>query len=201
MAKATQGCCQGGTSNGHCNLIMDSRDTRLATTAHGSLTLTTLDHQPGASSSQGGQENIPPPPPEEGVLRLRGGPRSAPRVQWNEDVVDNEGSGKKKSKSALPASSALLCSSLPLTSRQFAAYITSHASLTSRRMSRQGASTRASTSTSTGMMANRVQEDMGVRRAGTMPTGTRTTLSPRAAISPLRAVSQRLHACTHIREQ
>lgn len=33
-----------------------------------------------------------------GVLVLRGGPRSRPRVQWTEDVVDNEGMGKKKSK-------------------------------------------------------------------------------------------------------
>lgn len=33
-----------------------------------------------------------------GTLRLRGGPRSRPRVVWGEDVVDNEGLGKKKSK-------------------------------------------------------------------------------------------------------
>jgi len=38
-----------------------------------------------------------------GVLRLRGGHRtirSRPRVAWDEDVVDNEGCGRKKSKSA-----------------------------------------------------------------------------------------------------
>ena len=34
-----------------------------------------------------------------GVLRLRGGPSNQPRVSWKEDVVDNEGMGKKKSKS------------------------------------------------------------------------------------------------------
>lgn len=34
-----------------------------------------------------------------GVLRLRGGPRSRQRVAWDEDVVDNEGCGKKSSKS------------------------------------------------------------------------------------------------------
>ena len=35
-----------------------------------------------------------------GTLRLRGGPRDRPRVVWDEDVVDNEGLGRKKSKSA-----------------------------------------------------------------------------------------------------
>ncbi|THH10885.1 hypothetical protein EW145_g1038 [Phellinidium pouzarii] len=39
------------------------------------------------------------------VLRLRGGPRATPRVAWTEDVVDNEGMGKKKSKSAFCAPS------------------------------------------------------------------------------------------------
>jgi protein phosphatase 1 regulatory subunit 11 len=33
------------------------------------------------------------------TLRLRGGPRSEQRVAWDEDVVDNEGSGRKSSKS------------------------------------------------------------------------------------------------------
>lgn len=39
-------------------------------------------------------------PAPAGTLRLRGGPRSRPRVVWGEDVVDNEGLGRKKSKSA-----------------------------------------------------------------------------------------------------
>jgi protein phosphatase 1 regulatory subunit 11 len=40
-----------------------------------------------------------------GVLRLRGGPRrNRQRVVWGEDVVDNEGCGKKKSKSEWCAS-------------------------------------------------------------------------------------------------
>jgi hypothetical protein len=42
--------------------------------------------------------------PQAGVLRLRGGPRSTQRVVWREDVVDNEGCGKKSSKSMLPPS-------------------------------------------------------------------------------------------------
>lgn len=37
-------------------------------------------------------------PRVDGVLMLRGG-RMRPRVTWTEDVVDNEGMGKKKSKS------------------------------------------------------------------------------------------------------
>lgn len=37
-----------------------------------------------------------------GTLRLRAR-RQAPRVTWTEDVVDNEGMGKKKSKSACHA--------------------------------------------------------------------------------------------------
>jgi len=34
-----------------------------------------------------------------GTLRLRGAQRDGPHVAWNEDVVDNEGLGRKKSKS------------------------------------------------------------------------------------------------------
>src|SRR5258705_13540519 len=34
-----------------------------------------------------------------GSLRLRGGHKRRQRVAWGEDVVDNEGCGKKKSKS------------------------------------------------------------------------------------------------------
>ncbi|KAI9511916.1 type 1 phosphatases regulator YPI1 [Russula earlei] len=36
--------------------------------------------------------------PPVGTLRLRGGPRNGPRVVWDEEVVDNEGLGRKKSK-------------------------------------------------------------------------------------------------------
>ena len=39
--------------------------------------------------------------PPAGTLRLRGGPRDGPRVAWDEAVVDNEGLGRKKSKSTL----------------------------------------------------------------------------------------------------
>ena len=37
--------------------------------------------------------------PPAGTLRLRGAHRDGPRVAWDEAVVDNEGLGKKKSKS------------------------------------------------------------------------------------------------------
>ena len=37
--------------------------------------------------------------PPAGTLRLRGGQRNGPRVAWDEAVVDNEGLGRKKSKS------------------------------------------------------------------------------------------------------
>lgn len=37
--------------------------------------------------------------PPAGTLRLRGAPRNGPHVAWDEHVVDNEGLGKKKSKS------------------------------------------------------------------------------------------------------
>jgi protein phosphatase 1 regulatory subunit 11 len=34
----------------------------------------------------------------DGTLRLRGGPIEDRRVRWDQDVIDNEGMGKKKSK-------------------------------------------------------------------------------------------------------
>ncbi|KAG2364592.1 phosphatase inhibitor-domain-containing protein [Suillus spraguei] len=58
----------------------------------GSRTITLLDSQPRPEddTSQFGVV---------GTLRLRGQPRKArQRVAWDEDVIDNEGCGKKKSK-------------------------------------------------------------------------------------------------------
>lgn len=48
-----------------------------------------------------------------GTLHLRGAPRNGPRVAWDEHVVDNEGLGRKKSKSALNRSMRLedICNS------------------------------------------------------------------------------------------
>ncbi|KZV94730.1 hypothetical protein EXIGLDRAFT_748504 [Exidia glandulosa HHB12029] len=66
--------------------------TRPAVVQDGSRTITTTASEPVASTSSD------PAPSPSGVLRLRGGPRSTPRVTWSEDIVDNEGCGKKSSK-------------------------------------------------------------------------------------------------------
>lgn len=62
----------------------------------GSRTITVHDNQPGEgdASPNANSESV-------GRLRLRGAPRNRPRVVWREDVVDNEGAGKKSSKSRL----------------------------------------------------------------------------------------------------
>ncbi|KAG7451443.1 uncharacterized protein BT62DRAFT_1072006 [Guyanagaster necrorhizus] len=54
----------------------------------GSRTITVTNAPPSEASSSA---------PNVGSLRLRGA-RRKPRVAWSEDVVDNEGCGKKKSK-------------------------------------------------------------------------------------------------------
>ncbi|KAL7278926.1 hypothetical protein ACG7TL_006757 [Trametes sanguinea] len=59
----------------------------------GSRTITVQDNQPREESSQSEAESS-----TVGTLRLRGAPRNRQRVVWREDVVDNEGAGKKKSK-------------------------------------------------------------------------------------------------------
>lgn len=63
-----------------------------STPVDSSRTVTIQDSQPVPDNAQAG--SIP------GVLRLRGGPSSRPRVLWREDVVDNENMNKKSSKSA-----------------------------------------------------------------------------------------------------
>ncbi|KAH9847251.1 phosphatase inhibitor-domain-containing protein [Lenzites betulinus] len=61
--------------------------------SEGTRTITVQDNQPREEEGQ-----TEPAAPPVGTLRLRGAPRSRPRVVWREDVVDNEGAGKKKSK-------------------------------------------------------------------------------------------------------
>lgn len=57
------------------------------------------DVQPLPEGSSSGDPTSSEPQPV-GALRLRGGPRrTRQRVVWGEDVVDNEGAGKKSSKS------------------------------------------------------------------------------------------------------
>ncbi|KAF8518228.1 phosphatase inhibitor-domain-containing protein [Gautieria morchelliformis] len=61
----------------------------------GSRTITVHDVQPipEANSDDPVEPSLP-----NGTLRLRGGPRGRPRVAWDEQVVDNENCGRKKSK-------------------------------------------------------------------------------------------------------
>ena len=79
-----------------------------APAADGSRTIVLHDSQPREEGE--GEQNHSSAPEDEsdrervgnnvvGVLHLRGTRRSGPRVAWTEDVVDNEGMGKKKSKS------------------------------------------------------------------------------------------------------
>lgn len=75
-----------------------TRTPNLEPANHGSRTMTLTgpetSHEPEAGPSSG-----PPDSGAAGVLRLRGtaGPRQ--RVQWEDGTVDNEGMGRKKSKS------------------------------------------------------------------------------------------------------
>jgi len=84
----------------------------------GSRTITIHDVQPLLDASASGSGSGSAPKAEEddavGVLKLRGGPRSRPRVAWSDDVVDNEGCGKKASKSAFCPFFSCLFSSVDL---------------------------------------------------------------------------------------
>ncbi|KAG0706713.1 phosphatase inhibitor-domain-containing protein [Suillus ampliporus] len=58
-----------------------------------SRTITLHDSQPEEEAGRSGDSTVV------GTLRLRGEPRrTRQRVAWDEDVIDNEGCGKKKSK-------------------------------------------------------------------------------------------------------
>jgi protein phosphatase 1 regulatory subunit 11 len=59
----------------------------------GSRTLTQNGAPPGEGNVAG------PSQPGVGVLKLRGGPSRRQKVVWSEGTIDNEGLGKKKSKS------------------------------------------------------------------------------------------------------
>ncbi|KAI8089579.1 phosphatase inhibitor-domain-containing protein [Halteromyces radiatus] len=69
---------------------------QLNSPSHGSRTLTVENTEEEPSS----RENTPQPDDSIGVLRLRGDmtARRPPVVRWDDDVVDNEHMGKKKSK-------------------------------------------------------------------------------------------------------
>lgn len=68
---------------------------------HGSRTMTitpTIDSEAGPSTTSPPSSRSETPS-SVGVLRLRGAPTRRQRVMWTTDTVDNEGMGKKKSKS------------------------------------------------------------------------------------------------------
>ena len=67
-------------------------------TPDSSRTVTVTDSSP---REEGGSSNASDDAPVVGTLRLRGGPRNRQRVAWDEDVIDNEGCGRKSSKGAL----------------------------------------------------------------------------------------------------
>ncbi|PIL35321.1 hypothetical protein GSI_02046 [Ganoderma sinense ZZ0214-1] len=75
------------------------RRTNTSTPSDGSRTITLREDQPREDDSSDSQSM--------GTLRLRGAVRRRQRVVWREDVVDNEGAGKKKSKSESPLPSLL----------------------------------------------------------------------------------------------
>ena len=107
----------------------------MSTPSQATTVTTTADRQQPSTTETTIQPATQPPASQpQGVLRLRGAPtRNAPRVTWTEDVVDNEGCGKKKSKSAQATwfVRRLMCPPAHLISLiQSAAYTTSLASLT-----------------------------------------------------------------------
>lgn len=66
----------------------------------GSRTITVHDSQPGVDPADGARDpNAGPSAAVVGSLRLRGVARDRRRVAWSDETVDNEGMGKKKSKS------------------------------------------------------------------------------------------------------
>ena len=73
--------------------------------AAGARTITTTGAQPQENIGSGEEGGGASDGNVVGVLRLRAGRArgQGPRVAWTEDVVDNEGMGKKKSKSKSPA--------------------------------------------------------------------------------------------------
>ncbi|KAI4173512.1 MAG: hypothetical protein LQ343_002850 [Gyalolechia ehrenbergii] len=63
---------------------------------------TTTRFAPAAHGSATQLETTPLPPPLQPTLRLRADSTNGRRLRWAEDVIDNEGMGKKKSKGVFP---------------------------------------------------------------------------------------------------
>jgi hypothetical protein len=90
---------------------MSPNQSNVASHTHGSLTLT---------ASQAGPTTL--------RLRAEAEPSEQRRIQWAEDVIDNEGMGKKSSKGVFPFSGVCLSTD---TRQQCAASTTNHARLVS----------------------------------------------------------------------
>ena len=90
------------TGDGSRTLIIHDAAPREGHPADPDATNDPNDRQPGANDHENGVNDAPP----RLTLNLQGGGalkktrKAGQRVVWKEDVVDNEGSGKKKSKSA-----------------------------------------------------------------------------------------------------
>ena len=101
--------------------------------SHGSRTMTLTSAPPvegdTVGSSDGESSTV-------GALRLNGGARTRRRVhvEWEESVVDNEGCGRKSSKSECNAADDPL---LMMMSRQYVAYTIDRSDSTSRLMNRR----------------------------------------------------------------
>jgi protein phosphatase 1 regulatory subunit 11 len=79
-----------------------TRDQGPRTEANGSRTITvTSTPEPTPASTSDTGETTTASTSSAGVLRLRGGPTRRQHVAWSTDTVDNEGMGKKKSKSEI----------------------------------------------------------------------------------------------------
>lgn len=141
----------------------------------GSRTITLRDDQPregGGGPDSGSSDQI-------GAIHLRGAPRNRPRVVWRDDVVDNEGAGKKKSKSVSALSRSLADYTYKL-SMQFAAYTTSRRSSTSPRPNR----------TRTALTQTRIQTAAPAVAASTLATIT-SAGDPSIAPRPIPAATIR----------
>ena len=106
----------------------------------GSRTLT-ITNNPTREENGDEQGDVPEGGQIVGTLRLRTTRLTGPRVAWDEDVIDNEGFGKKKSKSKVHLSQPFLSKILiqfvfiyVLFILQFAASTINHGDLTSRRL-------------------------------------------------------------------
>lgn len=85
----------------HTSTMTESAPQQPRPETHGSRTLTVnpTSGSPNASATESASDSREGTPSSVGVLRLRGGPVRRNHVAWSSETIDNEGMGKKKSKS------------------------------------------------------------------------------------------------------